>query len=46
MSYQLEKELLRNATEETDVLNDGVKQVMRDAGTNGLWQAVHRLLLL
>ena len=45
-SYQLEKELLRNPVEETDILNNGVKQVMCNAGTNGLRQAIHRLLLL
>ena len=44
--YQLEDEVVGDALEEVDALDEGEEEVVRDAGANGLRQGAERLLLL
>lgn len=46
LPYQLEYEVVGDALEEVDTLNECKEEVMGNAGTNGLGQRVERLLLL
>ena len=45
-NYQLEDEVVGDALEEVDALDEGEEEVVRDAGADGLGQRVQRLLLL
>lgn len=46
MHHQLKQQIMRNSSEQVHLLNEGVKQIVRNAGSDGFGKRIQNLLLL